>query len=111
MRQSNGSAGLAGRLCAGAAIFATVLIALPAASRAEDMHPTVIPQASWGNLPQWIPMDTGLEKCEARGGTQTGRQGFKICSIKTEECETHAGWKVVERDAYKQGSARIAACT
>ncbi len=82
----------------------------PHRAQAQDKHVTVIPQANWGTLPEWIPMDVHLEDCEAKGGTQTGRQGQKICSIKTSECQTHAGFKVVERDAYKQSSARIAAC-
>ncbi len=92
------------------AVAAAVGFAPTASWAAQDMHATVIPQSSWGTVPEWIYFDIKVEDCEARGGSITGPQRARLCSIKTVDCESHAGYKVVERDAYRMASARVDAC-
>ncbi len=83
----------------------------PAVTRAaEDMHVTVLPPAARANLPEWIAMDVTVDDCVAKGGTVTGDPRHRLCSIRAADCEGHAGYKVVERDTYRTGSARIPAC-
>jgi hypothetical protein len=92
------------------ALAAALTVAPRVTRAAEDVHPTPIPQSDWANLPQQIPMDTTLEECAGKGGAVTGDQRHRLCTIPTAQCERRPGWKVVERDAYRMGSQRLAAC-
>jgi hypothetical protein len=100
------------RLSAAAAALtvAAVIAVTPVSTWAQDMHATVVPPTAWTGLPDWIPYDVKLEDCEAKGGTISGARNPKLCNVHLADCESHPGFKVVERDAYRTGSMRLVAC-
>jgi hypothetical protein len=55
-------------------------------------------------------MDTSVAECVNKGGTITNPRR-PVCEVRTAQCESRPGWKVVERDAYREASQRLVACT
>jgi hypothetical protein len=84
------------------------LLFAPAQAQQQDMHVVPLPQDKW---PASVVVDIPQAQCADLPGTVASPQrNITLCYIPAAKCASNAGWHVVERDAYRTGSARIAAC-
>ncbi|MGC1413098.1 MAG: hypothetical protein WA864_29635 [Acetobacteraceae bacterium] len=84
-----------------------LLTVAASAIAADSQNSIALPRESW---PTTVVYDVALKNCDGMGGKVSGRVGTQFCYIAATDCEAHAGYKVVMRDAFTIGGARLAAC-
>ena len=75
---------------------------------ADDKNSVPLARDQWPTMP--IYYDVKENDCDKAGGKLVGKLGQQTCYIAAVDCESHSGFKVVTRDAYRTGSARFVAC-
>jgi hypothetical protein len=89
-------------------VIAIISLVGTTTAKADDKNSVPLPRDQW---PATIYLDVQNANCESMGGKLQGKLGqSQVCYIASTDCESHAGFKVVTRDAYKIGSARLIAC-
>ncbi len=84
-----------------------LLTVAASAVAADSQNSVALPRESW---PATVVYDVSLKNCDGMGGKVSGRLGTQFCYIASADCDAHAGYKVVMRDAFTIGGARLAAC-
>src|ERR1700759_4977740 len=87
---------------------ATLLFAATATyARADSQNSVPMPHDTW---PATVVYDVARPDCDKMGGQLGGNptRGQQFCYISSATCESHAGFKVVVRDAFTIGGAKVA---
>jgi hypothetical protein len=89
---------------------ATLLFAAAATyAHADSQNSVPMSRETW---PASVVYDVARGDCDKMGGQLGGNpmRGIQVCYISAASCESHAGFKVVMRDAFTIGGSRLAAC-